>query len=146
LGKRFAAVYILRRVVHYIDDDNDDGVMLLKPFMPLVRAVTRDQESFRLRSEALYLISTMLCNYPLLMPDDEFNELSLLVHSLMECMHDHLEWLDKKGASRFYIGEKDKWRVNYAIAIHTLILTAYKNAEVILKLLIKHLLIINYCF
>jgi len=144
LRKRYAAIYTLRCVASSIDGD-DDAVVLLKPFMPLVRATIRDQQSLRLRSEALYLFTVMLVIHPLLMPDDEFNELSLLLHSLNQCMKDHIDWLERKGASVFYIGGNDQWRTQYGLAIHILIRTAYENATVvIIKLLCLYFVIISF--
>jgi hypothetical protein len=46
-----------------------------------------------------------------------------------------MDWLERKGASVFYIGGNDHWRTQYGLAIHILIRTAYENAtEVIIKL------------
>ena len=133
MKKRFEAVYTLG-CARCINGD-DDAVILLKPFLPLVSAITRDQQSLRLRSEALDVISSLLVNHPLLITDgNAFNvDLSLLLYNLVDCMNDHMEWLERKDASAFYIGGKDYWRTHYVLAIHVVISTAYKNAQVIVK-------------
>ena len=119
--KRFSALYILKRVINV---SRENGTAILKPFMPLVRAVTRDRDSMRLRCEALYLIGVMLVIYPKLVPGQK--ELVLLLNSINECRDDCLQWVNTP--TQWF-----KWRLNFFFAFNSLIHAAYDNAAEVIK-------------
>ena len=132
MKKRFGAVYTLKRVA--FDIRRDDAAVILKSFMPLIIAVTRDPDSLRLRSKALYLINVMLIQYPSLVP--EGRELRLLLDNLLECRKDYLIWVNTPNGDQFRWRKKYLWRLNFFTTFNLLIHAAYDNA--VKKVILNH--------
>lgn len=129
--QRFAALYMLKRFVSC--STRDDAVTILKPFMPLVQAAFRDRDSIRLRYEALFIFGLMLHRYPKLVP--KLNKLRNLLDNINECRNESFDYIN--GLDNSEIREEDNWRLNFGLALHTLIRAAYKNASIQVSYIIK---------